>query len=67
MRRYKDMKHVDQELKILKLQRAIAWEEIKGLKEDYKEDFKLEHWLHTALRLGGQYGLVLLFKKIMNR
>ncbi|WP_158651261.1 hypothetical protein [Pseudotamlana carrageenivorans] len=41
MKQYRDMKQVEQELKILKLQRAIAWEEIKGLKEDYKEDFKI--------------------------
>ncbi|MDO6760370.1 hypothetical protein Q4566_09195 [Tamlana sp. 2_MG-2023] len=65
MKMYKNMKDVERELKILNLERQIAWEEIKGLKDDYAEDLKPAHWIQTGLNFAGKYGVFMLLKKII--
>ncbi len=62
---YNDMESVARDLKILKLERDIAWEEIKALKADYKEDLKPYNWIQTGIKLASKYGMMVLLKKII--
>lgn len=65
MKMYKNVESIEKELKILNLERQIAWEEIKAVKEEYKEDFKPYNWVQSGLKLASKYGLMVLLKKII--
>lgn len=65
MKIYSDMQSVERDLKILDLERKIAWEEIKVVKEEYKEDFKPLNWIQYGLKLAGKFGAMVLLKKII--
>ena len=40
MKQYNNLKEINHDLKRLSLERQIAWEEMKGLKEDFKESLQ---------------------------
>ncbi|MFT4849671.1 MAG: hypothetical protein ACJA2M_001847 [Polaribacter sp.] len=61
---YKNAANVERDLKILDLERKIALEEIKLLKEDYKEDLKPINWLHSGLKYAGNFLGMIVLKKI---
>ena len=61
---YKNSSSVERVLKILDLERKIAFEEIKLLKEDYKEDLKSINWLNSGLKYASKFLGMLLIKKI---
>ena len=61
---YKNSASVERDLKILDLERKIAFEEIKLLKEDYKEDLKPINWLNSGLKYVVKFTGVMIFKKI---
>jgi len=67
MKQYNNLKEVNHDLKRLNLERQIAWEEIKGLKEDFKESIQPYNWFGPILSSAKQYGILyfirLLFKK----
>jgi hypothetical protein len=62
---YKTVASVERDLKILDLERKIALEEIKLLKEDYKEDLKPINWLYSGLKYAGKFGGMMILKKIL--
>lgn len=62
---YKDLESIDKDLKVLNLERQIAWEEIKGVKEEYKEDFRPYNWIQTAAKMASKFGTMVLLKKII--
>ena len=63
MKTYNDMESVTQDLKILKLERDIAWEEIKAVKEEYKTDLQPYNWIQSGLKLVSKLGFVMMLKK----
>jgi hypothetical protein len=65
MKMYKDNDSIEKELKILNLERQIAWEEVKALKEVYKEEFRPYNWIQSGLKLASKYGVMVLLKKII--
>lgn len=65
LKTYKDAQSVEQELKILDLERKIALEEIKLLKEDYKQDLQPINWMHSGLKYAGKFAGMMLLKKIL--
>ncbi len=65
MKVYNDIDSVERDLKILNLERQIAWEEIKAVKEEYKEDFRPYNWIQTGLKVASKYGAMLLLKRII--
>lgn len=65
MKAYKSFDEIDYELNKLKLERQIAWEEIKGVKYEFQEDMKPLNWVSTAVKLAGRYGIFVLLKKII--
>lgn len=62
---YKDLESIDKDLKVLNLERQIAWEEIKAVKEEYKEDFRPYNWIQTAVKMASKFGTMVLLKKII--
>ncbi|NJX16009.1 DUF6327 family protein [Tamlana crocina] len=65
MKIYRDSKSIERDLKILNLERQIAWEEMKNIKEEYKESLRPLNWIQSGLKLMGKYGGFMLLKKMM--
>ncbi len=62
---YKNFEEVEFELKKLDLERKIALEELKGLKENVREDLSPVSWVNTILSAVKKYGILYLIKKIL--
>ncbi|WP_298486937.1 hypothetical protein [uncultured Maribacter sp.] len=65
MKSYTTFKSINLDLKRLKLERQIALEEIKGIKQDVQQDLQPYNWINTALSIGKKYGFLFLIKKIL--
>ncbi|MEZ4856491.1 MAG: DUF6327 family protein [Gelidibacter sp.] len=65
MKGYTSFDDIENDLKRLKLERDIAWEELKVLKSEFKQDLQPYNWMQTALKYIGKYGVLMLFKKIL--
>ncbi|WP_452231866.1 DUF6327 family protein [Lacinutrix sp. MEBiC02595] len=65
MKTYNSFKDIDNDLKKLHLERQIAWEELKLVKEEFKEDLNPLNWVRTALKIAGKMGGFMLLKKII--
>lgn len=65
MKSYKNTKSIEQDLKILDLERKIALEELKTLKHDYTESLNPSNWIPEKLRwLVTRYSAKLIINKI---
>ncbi len=62
---YTNFEQVEYDLKRLNLEREIALEEIKGLKQDVKEDLSPYSWMSTILSSVKKYGMLYLIRKII--
>lgn len=62
---YQNFDEIEFDLQRLDLERQIAMEELKGLKQDVKEDLSPYNWLSTAISLVKKYGILYLIKKIL--
>lgn len=67
MSTYKSFDEIDYNLNRLKLERQIAWEELKGVKNDFQDDMKPLNWVNTGLKVAGKYGVLVLLKKLIKR
>jgi len=65
MKTYNSFKDIDDDLKKLDLERQIAWEELKLVKEEFKEDLQPLNWVSYALKVVGKMGGFMLLKKII--
>ncbi|MDO6598144.1 DUF6327 family protein [Oceanihabitans sp. 2_MG-2023] len=65
MKTYKSFKDIDNDLRRLDLERQIAWEELKLVKEDIKEDLQPINWVRSAIKMAGKMGGFMLLKKII--
>lgn len=65
MKTYNSFKDIDNDLKKLDLERQIAWEELKLVKEEFKEDLQPLNWVSSALKVVGKMGGFMLLKKII--
>ncbi|WP_405569911.1 DUF6327 family protein [Winogradskyella sp. Asnod2-B02-A] len=63
MKTYTTFEEIDNDLKRYKLERDIAWEELKLTKSEFKEDLQPLNWLSTALKLTGKYSFIALIRK----
>lgn len=61
---YSSFEEIELDLKLLDLERKISLEELKSLKYDFQEELRPYHWLKTGLKLVGNFGGILLLKKI---
>lgn len=62
---YKNFDEIEFDLKRLKLERQIALEEIKGLKQDVKDDLSPFNWISTAISAIKKYGMLYLIRKVI--
>ncbi|TLF47067.1 hypothetical protein [Maribacter aurantiacus] len=62
---YNNFDEIEFDLQRLNLERQIAIEELKGLKQEVKEDLNPYNWLSTAISLIKKYGILYLIKKIL--
>ena len=62
---YNNLNEVEYDLKKLNLERQIALEQIKGLKNDVKEDLSPYSWLSTIFSAVKKFGVLYLVKKIV--
>jgi hypothetical protein len=64
MRIYQSYDEIEKELKLLDLQKKVAYEELVGVKRDLEEYTKPITWVSSLFKLGSKYGLLLLVKKM---
>ncbi|ASV30778.1 hypothetical protein [Maribacter cobaltidurans] len=62
---YKNFDEIEYDLQRLDLERKIALEELKGLKQEVKEDLSPYNWLATSISIVKKYGMLYLIKKIL--
>lgn len=62
---YKNSEEITTELKKLKLKREISIEEIKLIKQQFKEDISINNWIQTAVKSLGRLAAYSLAKKII--
>ncbi|EPR74337.1 hypothetical protein ADIWIN_0679 [Winogradskyella psychrotolerans RS-3] len=62
MKTYTTFTDIDNDLKLHKLERDIAWEELKLIKTEYKQDLEPLNWISTALKLTGKYSFIAMIR-----
>ncbi|MDC6389025.1 hypothetical protein PP182_10060 [Maribacter sp. PR1] len=62
---YNNFEEIEYDLQRLDLERKIALEELKGLKQEVKEDLSPYNWLSTTISIVKKYGILYLIKKIL--
>ncbi|OBX21143.1 MULTISPECIES: DUF6327 family protein [Bizionia] len=65
MKNYQSFTDIESDLKRLDLERKIAFEEMKLLKTEFKEDLKPSNWINTLLNVAGKYGLYMVMKRFL--
>ncbi|WP_142786330.1 DUF6327 family protein [Changchengzhania lutea] len=64
---YNSFEEIEYDLNVKKLERQIAYEELLGVKNEFKESLQPIGWVQSALKFAGKYGLLVLFKKLFIR
>ena len=67
MKTYKSFDEIDYDLNRLKLERQIAWEEIKGVKNNFQEEMQPLNWVNTGMKVAGKYGILVLLRKLISK
>lgn len=62
MKTYTTFEEIENDLKLHKLERDIAWEELKLIKTEYKQDLEPLNWISTALKLTGKYSFIAMIR-----
>ncbi|MDO6471696.1 MULTISPECIES: hypothetical protein [unclassified Maribacter] len=62
---YKNFEEIEFNLKRLKLEREIALEELKGLKQDVQEDLSPYNWVSTAFSAAKKFGMLYIMRKVV--
>ncbi|SDH89742.1 DUF6327 family protein [Winogradskyella thalassocola] len=62
MKTYTTFKEIENDLTRHKLERDIAWEELKLIKTEYKQDLEPLNWISTALKLTGKYSFIAMIR-----
>ncbi|GAA4238790.1 hypothetical protein GCM10022291_30650 [Postechiella marina] len=65
MRIYENAEEIAKDLEVLKLKRDISIEELKLVKQSFKEDLSLANWVQTILKTIGKVGFFKIAKKII--
>lgn len=64
MKTYNSLKEIELDLKKVKLEREIAFEELKIAKHELEDSFKPFSIISSLLKFASKYGVLLLIKKI---
>jgi len=63
--KYNNLEEVEYDLERLSLEKRIAYERFKGIKEDVKSDLSPYSWLTTVISAVKKYGMLYLIKKMI--
>ena len=63
MKQFESFQDIETELKRLDLERNIAFEEMKLLKSEFKDDLKPANWVSAIFNVAGKYGFYVLLKR----
>jgi hypothetical protein len=61
---YQSFDEIDKELKKISLERQIAFEELKIVKNDFEQTLKPISFLNSVFKFVSKYGVLLMIKKI---
>lgn len=61
---YSNHEEIDYNLERLSLERQIALEKLKIIKDDYVDIFKPLGWMKSGFKFAGKYGIFILLKKL---
>ena len=61
---YRNFAEIDRDLKMLSLERQIALEELKFVKNDFEQTLKPISILNSVLKFVSKYGILLMIKKM---
>lgn len=64
---YTNFEQIETDLKRLDLERLVAWEELKLLKTEFKEDLRPLNWVEPIIKGASKYGLFMLLRKLFSR
>lgn len=64
MKTYNSFEEIDYDLKRLKLERQIGFEQLKGVKGEFAESLKPMNWINSLLKIAGKFGIFILLKKL---
>ncbi|WGD35044.1 hypothetical protein [Olleya sp. YS] len=65
MKQYNTQEDIERDIRRLSLEKQIAWEELKIIKEDFRDALQPSHWLQTGFKMFTKLGLMMLVKKII--
>lgn len=65
MKIYQNINEINKDLEVLKLQRDISIEELKLVKQEFKDDFAVANWIPKILKTIGKVGLLKFAKKMI--
>jgi len=63
---YSNFEEIDYNLERLDLERQIAFERLKFVKDDYKDAFNTVNLLQSGAKYAGLYGIYLIIKKMLS-
>ena len=64
MRIYNNAEEISHDLEILKLRRDISIEELKLVKQDFKDEFSVSNWVQVTLKALAKLGVYKMVKKV---
>ncbi|EGV44385.1 hypothetical protein BZARG_736 [Bizionia argentinensis JUB59] len=64
---YTNFNDLETDLKRLNLERRIAWEEIKLLKTEFKDDLTPYNWIEPIIKKASKYGVFMLVRKMFTK
>ncbi len=64
MKNYHNFKEIEKDLKILSLEKQIALEELKNVKNEFAESMKPLNLLTNFLKFASKYGVLFFLKKL---
>lgn len=65
MKNYETFKDIEYDVKRLNLERQIAFEELKSVKNDIQDDLKPANWLQTIFKYAFKMGSFMVLKKMV--
>ena len=65
--KYTSFEEIEYDLKRLSLERQIAWEELKAIKYELKQDLKPHGWYESAISYISRLGGIILLRKLFFR
>lgn len=63
---YNNIDEVNYNLERLDLERQIAFEKLKLVKEDYKDAFSTSNLIEAGVKYAGFYGIILLVRRLFD-